>query len=581
MSTTIGLDPNSVSTTAEFGINSFGDQADKSFVYVKFNSAVGEAGEVCVIANDGLAHPISTTTDLVGRRVGIAPDIVPINSYCWLLVRGEAQFLVAANCAAHTALRATAVGGVVDDSGTGPVIEGIVNTVAGGSMQGLVDGRLLHPTLQVQGAGGGGGITESEGDARYLQLTGGTVTDTLFVIPATNKVALFLDANALTSQTPFVFSMRPSGNQQAFWIRRGSDAQAFFTLDGNVGGGNSMPGIALGPGGSTTRDVLLYRGGGNILETPDAFRAATLELGTGTLIGQAAAARLATTQTNLGIKPIPDLTSSDASKHVTVNTAGDALEFTDPPSGTVTLSDAVPVVEGTAVAGTSTEVSRSDHVHPSGGGGGGGLDISALTALDGSNLEADDEFVVYDLDATTNKKMSPAEMFQGLMRRNSVKMNPASVAGSDQFALLDHSASEIRHLEWTDLQGLILSDTVPIAPGTAAAGDGTEASRDNHVHAKELPDYAADDANKHVAINATGTGVVLTVPPPAAVLEVLHEDTSDQGIRGDHVGELYSHKGACRIGRSSAYRNRLQGYGRFRHVGFFRDPGRHVPSTST
>ena len=482
MSATIGLDPHGVSTTALFGVNSFGEQEDKAFVYVKFNTAVGEKGEVCVIANDGLAHPLSTSTDLIGRRVGIAPDIVPINSYCWLLVRGEAQFLVAANCAAHTALRATAVGGVVDDSGSGPVIEGIVNTVAGGSMQGLVDGRLLHPTLQEQGAGGGGGITESEADARYLQLTGGTLTSTLTVTPATNAVALLLDARALTTQTPFVFAMNASGNQQAFWIRRGTDAQAFFTIDGNIGGGNANPGIALGPGGSTTRDVLLYRGGGNILETPDAFRAATLDLGSGSLIGQTAAQRLATTQTNLGIKPIPDLTTTDSSKHVTVNAGGTALELTDPPSGTVTLSDNVPVVEGTAIAGTSTEVSRSDHVHPSGGGGGGGLDIAALTALDGSALAAGDGLVVYDLANTENKKITPAELFQGLMLRNTVKMNPASVGGSDQFALLDHSASEIRHLEWTDLQGLILSDAVPIVEGSAIAGVATAASRADHVH---------------------------------------------------------------------------------------------------
>ena len=300
MSSTIGLDPNRVSANPEFGINQFGDVEDKSFVYVQFNSAVGEKGEVCVIANDGLAHPLTTSTDLVGRRVGIAPDVVPINSYCWLLVRGGAQFLVAANCAAHTALRATAVGGVVDDTGSGPVIEGIVSTVAGGSMQGLVDGRLLHPTLQEQGAGG----------------TGTTVV-----------------AN---------------------------------------------------PGGTGLTDL-----------------------------------------------------------------------------DTITIGS-------------------TDYDIPAGGGG--GLDIPSLTALDGSVLAAGDGLVVYDLANTENKKITPAELFQGLMLRNTVKMNPASVGGSDQFALLDHSASEIRHLEWTDLQGLILSDAVPIVEGSAIPGVATEAARADHVH---------------------------------------------------------------------------------------------------
>ena len=137
-STTIGLDPNRVTPNPEFGINSFGEQSDKAFVYVKINGAVGEAGEVIVIANDGLAHPITTSFDLIGRRVGIAPSAAAIGTYCWLLVRGESRFLVAANCDAHSSLRATTVGGVVDDFGSGPVIEGLFSTENNGAMQGLV-----------------------------------------------------------------------------------------------------------------------------------------------------------------------------------------------------------------------------------------------------------------------------------------------------------------------------------------------------------------------------------------------------------------------------------------------------------
>ena len=143
--------------------------------------------------------------------------------------------------------------------------------------------------------------TKTVSDSRFVNVTGDTMTSTLFVTPATDAVALFLDARALTTQTPFVFNINPSGNQQAFWLRRGTDAQAFFTLDGNIGGGNANPGIALGPGGTATRDVELYRGGANILETPDAFVAATLSLSAGTLNGQTLAQRLATTQASLGI----------------------------------------------------------------------------------------------------------------------------------------------------------------------------------------------------------------------------------------------------------------------------------------
>ena len=92
----------------------------------------------------------------MGRRVGVAPAAAAIGTYCWVLYRGDGEFLVAANCAAHSSLRATAVGGVVDDAGSGPVIEGMYSTVAAGAMQTLVKGRLIYPTLQEAGGGGSG-----------------------------------------------------------------------------------------------------------------------------------------------------------------------------------------------------------------------------------------------------------------------------------------------------------------------------------------------------------------------------------------------------------------------------------------
>ena len=156
MSTTIGLAPNRIDETPAFGVNQFGSQDDHEFLYVKVNGAVGEKGEVLVVDTDGNAHPITTSVDLVGRRCGIVPDAAAIGTYCWVLVRGDAEFLVAANCAAHKSLRATTVGGVVDDAGSGPVIEGMITTVAAGAMQQLVKGRLVYPTLQEAGGGTGG-----------------------------------------------------------------------------------------------------------------------------------------------------------------------------------------------------------------------------------------------------------------------------------------------------------------------------------------------------------------------------------------------------------------------------------------
>ena len=151
MSLTIGLDPNRITENPEFGVNQFGSQDDHEFLYVKVNGAVGARGEVVVVDTDGNAHPLTTSVDLIGRRIGVAPGAAAIGTYCWVLQRGDGEFLVAANCAAHKSLRATTVGGVVDDAGSGPVIEGMVSTVDAGAMQELVKGRLVYPTLQEAG----------------------------------------------------------------------------------------------------------------------------------------------------------------------------------------------------------------------------------------------------------------------------------------------------------------------------------------------------------------------------------------------------------------------------------------------
>ena len=153
MALTIGLNPTGIDAYPQFGVNQFGSQDDHEFLYVHVNGAVGARGEVIVVDTDGLAHPLTTSVDLVGRRCGIAPAAAAIGTYCWVLVRGDAEFLAAANCAAHSSLRATTVGGVVDDAGSGPVIEGMITTVAAGAMQTLVKGRLIYPTLQEAGGG--------------------------------------------------------------------------------------------------------------------------------------------------------------------------------------------------------------------------------------------------------------------------------------------------------------------------------------------------------------------------------------------------------------------------------------------
>ena len=157
MSITIGLDPNRVTANPEFGVGQFGSSDENEYIYVKASSAFGATGEVAVIDNDNEVAPLTTANDSVGRRISVTPSAVAQNHYFWALRRGDTEFLAGANCAANATLRATTVGGVVDDGGSGPAIEGLVATEAAGSMQTLVSGRATYPTLQEQAAGGGGG----------------------------------------------------------------------------------------------------------------------------------------------------------------------------------------------------------------------------------------------------------------------------------------------------------------------------------------------------------------------------------------------------------------------------------------
>ena len=125
----------------------------------------------------------------------------------------------------------------------------------------------------------------------YVRNTGDSMTGGLQVIPATNQVALLLDATALTTSTPFVFNVNASGNQQAMYLRRGSSGQAWMTVDGNIGGGDDNPGIALGPGGLITPDVTLFRGDAGILRTNSIFESPSLQLTTDATDAQRAASR--------------------------------------------------------------------------------------------------------------------------------------------------------------------------------------------------------------------------------------------------------------------------------------------------
>ena len=120
----------------------------------------------------------------------------------------------------------------------------------------------------------GGGISQADADARYLQLIGGTLASPgrLTIDVTGNNEALVINHHGGTSQSALHIFTNTSGSEKAFQASRSNQSTAFFSIEGSLGGGNSKPGIAFG-GGGTARDTELYRDSANNWKTPDFFTA--------------------------------------------------------------------------------------------------------------------------------------------------------------------------------------------------------------------------------------------------------------------------------------------------------------------
>ena len=110
------------------------------------------------------------------------------------------------------------------------------------------------------------GISQTDADARYLQLTGGTLTSDLRIEQDSNATALTLERSATAGNTTF----------QAI---DDGDSRAWLQINRQVGSTDMNPGILMGPGGSGNRDVNLYRRDPNVWKTDDTFDAADYEIG--------------------------------------------------------------------------------------------------------------------------------------------------------------------------------------------------------------------------------------------------------------------------------------------------------------
>ena len=164
-------------------------------------------------------------------------------------------------------------------------------------------------------------LTQTTADNRYAQLTGVDFTGAVTIDMTGNNEVLNVSGHDTTSAVVMKLETNNTGDQKAFQASRDGESFGWASFEGSLGGSNNNPGLALGPGGSSGRDVNIYRGGVNILQTDDTFTAAVLNVST--------ANGRSTTRTNLGLANA--FTAADEQ-------SGGGLQFTHANSTSVTLT---------------------------------------------------------------------------------------------------------------------------------------------------------------------------------------------------------------------------------------------------
>ena len=229
----------------------------------------------------------SSEGDYIVTRAGVL--VVPAdNTVVKAIVlncRNDNSFSVAAGHSLHIIRGALGAAGQ-DGMGTGTDTNDYVDVFTAG-----LTGQELTLTLGRTGSlgdltqivtfpafgGGSGGLTEGDADARYLQLTGGTLTGPgrLTIDVSGNSEALVINHHGGLSEAGVHVFTNTTGAQKAIQASRSNQSTAWFSIEGSLGGGNTKPGIAFG-GGTGARDTELYRDSANNWRTPRFLHSAGL-----------------------------------------------------------------------------------------------------------------------------------------------------------------------------------------------------------------------------------------------------------------------------------------------------------------
>lgn len=147
----IGVNFNAVDSTQVWGLGEIKRGNDGTeWIYVKCNSVTITKHDVCVINENFVAEPITTTNGAAGHQVAVANGVAAVpGNYLWLNRGGSGTYVkvrAATLCVPDALLYTTATAGVLDDASTGNVaVEGIVITSTVGSVTAATGAIISFP----------------------------------------------------------------------------------------------------------------------------------------------------------------------------------------------------------------------------------------------------------------------------------------------------------------------------------------------------------------------------------------------------------------------------------------------------